>query len=184
MAFNIETFKANGLKHGGARPSLFEVVIPDWPGADAQALGEFRFKCQAASIPPSQIGPVEVPYFGRKIKLAGDRVYADWSVTVMHDEDYNLRDAMETWHTNINQHIDNTMTGGVAPEPNTYKRDAYVIHYSKGGDIMAEYSFKGIFPLTITQMGLNYDSTNQFMNFDVDFSIDYWLPVIDDGRQQ
>jgi len=181
MSFNIEEFKANGLKQGGARPSLFEVIIPEWPGSDAPAQTEFRFKCRAANIPPSQLGAVDVPYFGRRIKLAGDRVYADWSITLNHDEDWAVRDAIESWHSNINQHIENTMTGGVTPDPTTYKRDAFITHFSKSGEIIAEYTFKGIFPLTVTQMGVDWDATNQYMTFDVDFSIDYWLPLVDDG---
>ncbi len=181
MTFNIEEFKANGLPEGGARPSLFEVIIPGWPGSDVQSEQEFRFKCRAANIPPSQIGAVDVPYFGRRIKLAGDRVYADWSVTLNHDEDYNTRQAIERWHEGINAHIENIMTGGVSPQPNTYKRDAIIHHYSKSGALIKSYTFKGIFPITITQMGTDWDAINQHMTFDIDFSIDYWLPNLDGG---
>jgi len=182
MSFNIEGFKANGLPEGGSRPSLFEVIIPGWPGSDVQAEQEFRFKCRAANIPPSQIGAVDVPYFGRRIKLAGDRVYADWSITLNHDEDQNTREALERWHEGINAHIENVMTGGVSPQPNSYKRDAIVNHYSKSGALIKSYTFKGIFPITITQMGLDWDAINQYMTFDIDFSIDYWLPNLDTGN--
>ena len=181
MAFDIESFKANGLVDGGARPSLFEVILPDWPGSDSTSEQSFRFHCRAANIPPSQLGAVDVPYFGRRIKVVGDRVYADWSVTINHDENYQLREAIESWHVSMNQHIQNTMTNGVTPSPNSYKRDAVVLHYSKSGELIKTYTFVGMFPITITQMGLDWDAVNQYMTFDVDFSIDYWLPRDNDG---
>lgn len=182
MAFNIEEFKANSLVRGGARPALFEVIIPGWPGSDVAAEQTFRFHCRAAQIPPSTIGQVDVPYFGRAVKVVGDRVYADWNVTIMHDENYNLREAIEAWHTSLNQHIENILTG-VSPAPSSYKRDAVVRHYSKDGSVIKTYTFKGMFPINISQMGLDWDATNQFMQFDVDFTLDYWLPYEDGGLQ-
>jgi len=184
MAFNVEEFKASGLVRGGARPSLFHVVIPEWPGSTVDSEQSLRFLCRTTSIPPSQVGAIDVPYFGRQIKLAGDRVYADWNVTIMHDETYNIRKAVESWHTNINQHIENKMTGGVSPSPNSYKRDAVIRHYSKDGSVIQTYTIKGMFPINISQMGLDFDAVNQVMTFDVDFALDYWLPGDDIGLDE
>ena len=184
MAFNIEEFKASGLVRGGARPSLFHVVIPEWPGSTVDSETSLRFLCRATSIPPSQVGAVDVPYFSRSIKVAGDRVYADWNVTVMHDETYNIRKAMESWHTNINRHIENVMDGGVTPSPFSYKRDAVIRHYSKDGSVIQTYTIKGMFPINVSQMGLDWDAVNQVMTFDVDFALDYWLPGDDIGLSE
>ncbi len=184
MAHNIEEFKASGLVRGGARPSLFQVVIPEWPGSTVDSEQSLRFLCRSTSIPPSQVGAIDVPYFGRQIKVAGDRVYADWNVTIMHDETYNIRTPIESWSTNMNQHIQNLMAGGVEPSPNTYKRDAVIRHYSKGGDVIATYTIKGMFPINISQMGLDWDAVNQVMTFDVDFAFDYFLPGDDIGLDE
>ena len=181
MSFNIEQFKSRGLQFGGARPSTFEVIIPEWPGSTVAAEQEFRFHVKASQVPPSVVGQVEVPYFGRRIKLLGDRQYANWNCTVLHDEDYSIRETMEQWHQNMNRHIENVMGGGVTPSPTSYKRDAVVRHYSKDGSIIKTYSFKGIFPTQVDAMPLDWEAIDQIMMFDVEFSIDYWLPFEDAG---
>lgn len=181
MTFNIEQFKANGLQGGGARPTVFEVIIPEWPGSDTASESEFRFHVKASQIPPSVIGQVEVPYFGRRIKLVGDRQYANWNCTIMHDEDWGIRTAIEQWHQNMNQHVENVMGGGVTPAPASYKRDGIVRHYSKLGGVLKTYSFKGMFPTQIDAMPLDWEAIDQVMMFDVEFSIDYFLPYADVG---
>lgn len=184
MPFNIEDFKARGLAYGGARPSVFEVIIPQWPGATPEAEQQIRFHVKASQIPPSVIGQVEIPYFGRRIKVLGDRQYANWNCTVLHDEDYSIRRAIEQWHQNMNMHIENLMNDGVTPAPNSYKRDAIVRHYSKDGHVIQTYDFKGLFPIQIDAMPLDWEAIDQVMMFDVEFSIDYWLPYEDAGLQE
>jgi hypothetical protein len=185
MAFNINDFLGNGLTRGGARPSLFDVVMT-FPGdlgeagsVGVEALSKLRFTCRATSIPASTIGEVAVPYFGRQIKLAGDRVFANWSVTVMNDEDYSVRDAFEVWHNSINTIISNRKTG-IAP--NGYKSGiATVTQYSKEGSAIKQYDFINIFPLNLDEMGLDWDATNQIQTFGVTFAYDYWVPADSNG---
>lgn len=182
MAFNIEDFKARGLVNGGARPSTFEVIITDWPGSNGNAEQQLRFMAKATQIPPSVLGQIEVPYFGRRIKVAGDRQYANWNITVYNDEDYNLRETFEQWHENINLHIENAMDS-VTPSPATYKRDGVIRHLSKdGGTVLKTYTVKGIFPVQIDAIPLDWEATDQFTMFDVEFAIDYFLPHDDTGR--
>ena len=89
MAFNIDQFKATGLNNGGVRPSLFQVVMTGVPSQEVGFTDKFTFTCKASTIPASTIQQIEIPYFGRQIKLAGDRTFAPWTVTVMNDEDFN-----------------------------------------------------------------------------------------------
>lgn len=185
MAFNINEFLGNGLNKGGARPSLFDVVMtfpPDLGEAGnvgVEALAKLRFTCRASSIPASTIGEVPVPYFGRQIKLAGDRVFANWSVTVMNDEDYSVRNAFEIWHNSINTIVSNRKTG---ISPNGYKTGiATVTQYSKEGSPIKQYDFINIFPLNLDEMGLDWDATNQVQTFGVTFAYDYWIPLDDNG---
>jgi hypothetical protein len=177
---NIEEFKANGLIHGGARSSLFRVFIPEWPGSDSDSEQRFRFLCKATQLPPSVLGQVEVPYQSRRIKVMGDRQYANWTETIMNDEDFGVREAMERWHQNMNMHVEN-VTNNVTPEPITYKRDALVQQLSKDGSILKEYTFKGIFPTQIDSIPVDWEAIDQIELFDVEFSIDYWLPYADTG---
>jgi hypothetical protein len=172
MAFNINDFKNQGLIGGGARPSLFEVklTLPSILG-DSSA-NKLTFTCRASSIPAATLDSVDVPYFGRKIKLAGDRTFADWSVTIMNDEDYVVRSAMEKWSTYMN-----TMIGNIRRvDQFQYKSDATVTAFGKAGIEagIANYKFVGIFPTTVDAMELDWDSTNTIQTFGVTFAYDYW----------
>lgn len=181
MPFNIENFKAQGPVFGGARPSLFEIIISDWPGSNANAEQQLRIMAKASQIPPSVIGQVEIPYFGRRIKVMGDRQYANWNVTIINDEDYNLRETFELWHQQMNRHIEN-VTEVVDSRPSTYKRDGVVRHFGKDGQLIKTYTVKGIFPTQIDAMSLDWEMIDQITMFDVEFSVDYFLPNDDTGQ--
>lgn len=170
--FNIDKFISNGLVKGGARPSLFKVTLTAAP-ASAPALEKFEFTCRATSAPASTVGPVPVPYFGREIKLAGDRTFADWDVTVMNDEDFLVRDTMENWHNSINTIVSNIR---VAPN-NSYKGTAVITQFSKSGVPIKGYELRGIFPLNVGDMPLDWETQNQIQTFGVTFAYDYWVPV-------
>jgi hypothetical protein len=184
MTFNINEILSEGLINGGARPSLFKITISDWPGSSADSERRLSVLATASQIPPSIHGVVEVPYFGRKVKVLGDRVYANWNVVIMCDEDYGLRRDFETWHQSMNQHVENLMTGGVTPRPNSYKRDALITQYSKDGSIIANYTIKGMFPLQVDAMRLGWADTDQIMQFEVEFTYDYFLPYADSGTDE
>lgn len=177
MAFNINNFRSQGLVAGGARPSLFEVnmTFPTGVGLPNREQS-VPFLVRAAQIPAATIDPIEVPYFGRKIKFAGDRTFADWTVTVMNDEDFKLRGAFENWSNKIN-----SLVGNIAALPpniaNGYKASATVIQYGRDGNKLREYYFDGIFPTTIDAIALDWDNTNAIETFDVTFSYDWWEPV-------
>lgn len=175
MAFNINEFKNLGLTSGGVRPSLFQVTVFTPPNVgDSNAMTKFQFTCRASEVPAATIESINVPYFGRQIKLAGDRTFADWTVTVMNDEDYLVRNMFEDWSNQINQLVGNIKT---LPE-NTYKNtDALVTQYSKDGQPIRQYRFAGIFPVNVAAMGLDWDTTNTIQTFDVTFAYDYWVPV-------
>lgn len=174
MAFNINDFKSRGLTKGGVRPSLFQVEINPNIGEDSATMEKFIFTCRASEVPAATVESVNVPYFGRQIKLAGDRTFTDWSVTVMNDEDYLVRNMFEDWSNQINQ-----LAGNIKLLPaNTYKStDATVTQFSKDGSKIRAYQFVGIFPVSVGAMALDWDSTNAIQTFDVTFAYDYWLPI-------
>ena len=173
MAFNISSFKNNGLIYGGARASLFEFVLSPPLVLSVNASVPLRFTCRASSIPASTVGQVEVPYFGRKIKLAGDRTFADWSVTVMNDEDYAVRKMFETWSNLLNDNESNLK--GV--RFNGYKSGAIVKQFAKTNEIIGAYTFVGLFPTEISAMELDWETTNSIQTFSVSLAYDYWLPT-------
>ena len=170
MAFNINEIKSQML-FDGARPALFQVTIQN--PANSVADIKVPFMCEAAALPAVEFGQVAVPYFGRQIKLAGDRTYADWTVTIINDEDFLIRNAMEEWSNKINSFQGNIRAFGSA-SPLLYKSQAQVIQYSKTGVPVRTYQFNGIFPTAISEIGLNWATQNEIERFTVTFAVDYW----------
>lgn len=179
MAFNINNFKSDALPFGGARPTLFEVTVggPISLGEtlEKSTLDKFKFVCRSAQIPPSALGTIEIPYFGRKIKLAGDRVFQSWQVTVMNDEDFAVRSMLEKWSNALNTIETNVRR---TDRENNYKSEINVIQYGKNGQAaLREYTLIGAFPTVISPIDLDWNSTDQIENFTVTFEYDYWLPT-------
>lgn len=166
MVFSINNFKSE-LVGGGARPSLFQVQIvnPITGIADLK----IPFMVKAANLPSSNIGSYQVPYFGRMIKYAGDRTFEPWSVTVINDEDFLIRNAMETWTNAINSHVSNSRA-----LPQNYKSDAIVTQYGKDGTILRVYNFQGLFPINISEIGVSWEAMDQIEEFSITFEYDLW----------
>lgn len=179
MAFSIADITGK-LRYGGARPTLFQVSMTKSDFTDLKNFAPFFI--QSTSIPSSTISSIEVPYFGRKIKVAGDRTFDSWQVTVMNDEDFKLRHIFESWHNKINSLYTNLNTYGTSA-PSNYKSDAYVVQYSKSpggtgqGQPLRVYMFSGIFPTDISPIELDWSSTDQIETFSVTFAYDYFEVV-------
>ena len=174
---SIVDFKSR-MTGGGARSNLFEVTIeyPDLLGLPTdsdgpKATGEFLIK--AAEIPASNLGNIPVPFRGRVLPVAGDRTFDPWTVTVINDNNFKIRDAMEKWSNFINDL--QTSQGSVNPEE--YQTSAFVKQLSrKGGinpgeiDILREYRFEGIYPNVVSSIPLDYGATDQIEEFQVTFN--------------
>ena len=166
MAFNINQFKSE-LVGGGARPTLFQVQItnPVAPAADIKV----PFMVRSAGIPESTVGQYTIPYFGREVKYAGDRTFADWTVTVINDEDFAVRNAMEAWSNAINSHESN-----VRGLPQDYKSNGIITQYSKDGRALRTYVFEGMFPTTIDGIAMDWSQQDTIEEFSVTFQYDLW----------
>lgn len=165
MAFNVNEIRAN-LIGDGARPSLFEVSMINPASNSGDAV--LRYMVRAAQIPASTISAIEVPYFGRRIKLAGSRSYANWTVTVMNDENFAVRSALEAWSSQINSAQSNIRS------LSAYRTNATVTQFAKDGSVLREYDFVNIFPLDVGAISLSWDSGDEVETFDVEFAYDYW----------
>lgn len=170
MAFNINEIKSQML-FDGARPSLFQVTMQN--PANSVADVKLPFMCEATTLPAANLGEVQVPYFGRFIKLAGTRTYDDWTVTIINDEDFLVRNAIEEWSNRLNTFQGNIRAFGSA-SPLLYKSQAQVVQYSKTGVPIRSYQFNGIFPKAISEVALNWADGNAIERFTVTFAVDYW----------
>ena len=167
----ISDFKSR-LSGGGARPNLFEVELafPDAVAIDNDVLQKARFLVKAAALPASTIAPIDVPFRGRILKIAGDRTFETWTITVINDTDFVLRSAFEKWMNTINKMSDGT---GVV-DPEAYQKDATVKQLDRDGSVLRSYKFWDIFPTNISTIDLNYETTDTIQEFTVEMQVHYW----------
>ena len=193
------------LQGGGARPNLFEVSIPDLPdaaknstpkatwGSDEQE--NFSIMCKAAQLPASTIASIDVPFRGRTLKVAGDRTIENWNITIINDEDFAIRNAMEAWMNAIAKLSNNT--GAV--NPSSYMTDAYVYQLGRGyssgrfskansgtddGETITplkSFKFLDIFPVSVSAIDLSCDSGDTIEEFTVEFAVQSFESLSDDA---
>ena len=177
MPFNVNDFRAQ-LVGQGARPNLFEVTIPFPDAISREVSQKMTFMCKASNLPGGEIAAVEVPYFGRNIKLAGNRTFAEWSTTVINDEDFSVHSGMVNWMNLINGHSSN-----IQSVPNTdYQADATVRQFKKDGSLAKEVKIVNCWPSSLGQIELAWDSNDTIEEFEVTWQLDYW--IIDDAQVQ
>ena len=175
---SIEEFKAV-LQGGGVRPTMFQVemAFPDAVVVDpTQADNEGTYLIKAAQLPASNVGFVEVPFRGRKLKVAGDRTFEDWTVTVTNDVSFGLRKGFEKW----SELIQNMNFALGANELNDYFATATVRQLDRDGNQLRAYKFEGIWPTEVAAIDLDFDSTDAIEEFGVTFKVQYWA-AIDQG---
>ena len=167
----ITDFKSK-MAGGGARPNLFEVELafPDPIAIENDVKEKSRFLVKAALLPASNITPIEVNFRGRILKIAGDRTFDTWTVTVINDVDFSIRSAMEKWMDFINSMED--ATG--AQDPALYQPDAYVHQLDRDGSTLRTYKFHDIFPTNISAIDLSYETVDSVEEFTVEFQVQWW----------
>ena len=178
MAFNVNQFRSQ-LTGDGARPNLFEVSMPfpafSLPG---NAQTKLTFMCKTAQLPGSTVNVVPMQYFGRELKFAGNRTFADWTITVINDEDFVIRNAFERWLNGINSHNLN-VRNPIAGTPSSYTVDGQVTQYGKAGGTLKQYKFVGLFPTDVTPIDVDWGSNDAIEEFSVTMSYQWWEAVAD-----
>ena len=181
----IDKFKSR-LTGGIARPNLFEVVLAFPDGTVDASVSDIdpktRFLVKAAALPASNIAPISVPFRGRQLKIAGDRTFDEWTITVINDTDFAIRGSFERWMNSISKVSDNA--GNINPED--YTKDAYVYQLGRAGvdagsqssqanmPILRTYKFYSVFPTNVSQIDLSYDSSDAVEEFTVTLQVQWW----------
>jgi len=175
---SISQFKSS-LIGGGARPNLFEVELTTLPAGISWNAENFRFMAKAAALPAQNIAQIDVPFRGRIFKVAGDRTIDTWTVTIINDESFELRNAFEQW-TEVIAKLDNNLG---ATDPSAYMTNAKVFQLGRGSSksskdstgtsnaVLKEYEFVDIFPTTVSEIALSYDTGDTIEEFDVEFQV-------------
>ena len=171
----ITDFKSK-LTGGGARSNLFEVELAFPSAVSVEGLNDIlnkaRFLVKTANLPASNIAPIEVPFRGRVLKIAGDRTFDTWSITVLNDTDFSIRSAFEKWMNFINKVSDNTG----ATNAEDYQADAYVYQLDRSGETLRKYHFFDVFPTQVAPIELSYDSAG-IQEFTVELQVQWWEAV-------
>ena len=174
MAFNVSEFRA-AMIGDGARPNLFSVslVFPTVATNGSAAGQKTTFMAKAAQLPGSTIGTVPLFYFGRELKFAGNRSFADWTLQIINDEDFTIRNAMESWMNSINSHAANLRNPAAAGQ-NGYSVDAVVTQYGKAGNVLKTYNFVGLWPVDLAPIDLDWGSNDTIEEYSVTFAYQWW----------
>ena len=193
----LESFKAR-MVGGGARPNLFECELAFPPdsipvGTTEDVLSDkTRFLVKAASLPASTLGVIDIPFRGRNLKIAGDRTFDPWTITVINDSDFSIRTAFERWMNLINKHEDNAGK----KDPVDYQTDAIVKQFGRAltngstpttqsaVPVLKQYKFYGVFPTSVSDIALSYDSSDTIEEFTVDLQVQWWDALDPSGVTQ
>ena len=170
MAFRVQDFRAQ-MNYDGARPNLFqcELTFPTLTsGSNAQQ--KFTFMARAAQLPGSTVNHIPQFYFGRELKFAGNRTFPEWTITVINDEDFVIRNQLEEWMARINNHESNLSEAFYSQ----YAFDAEVYQYGKQGNIIKTYTFIDMFPVDISPIDVSWDANDAIEEFAVTFQYQYW----------
>ena len=165
----IDNFKS-ALSHGGARPSLFKFDITTMGLTGAGGVTDINLYCNVSAIPPLTVTPIEKQYFGRTVKIPGDIVYGDLATTVLNAEDYSIRNAIEAWMDHINSHKENK---GIS-DNSSWVTDGTLTQYGKSGSILVQWDFFHMWPQTLTEIALSYDTASDIEQFDVTWAYNYY----------
>lgn len=191
----LNDFK-NRISGGGARPNLFECEITfpanlnlGFGGNDPE--DKTRFLIKSAQLPASTINVIDIPFRGRNLKIAGDRTFDPWTITVINDTDFKIRNAFEKWMNYMNKHEDNA--GELNPE--NYQRNMKVYQLGKAAitsgttftsaekiQVLKAYEFYGTFPTSISAIDLSYDQADTIEEFTVDLQVQWWDALDGDDK--
>ena len=193
----LDAFKGR-MVGGGARPNLFECELffpDDAIPADStrdEVTDKARFLVKAAQLPQSIVTPINIPFRGRNLKIAGDRTFDPWTITVINDVDFSIRNAFERWMNLINKHEDNA---GLT-DPTSYQRDVFVRQFGRSGvggpilqsatqmPVLKGYKFFGVFPTNVSDIALSYDSSDSLEEFTVELQVQWWDALDPTGSTQ
>ena len=184
----ISQFKS-ALIGGGARPNLFEVELTTLPAGISWDADSFRYMCKAAQLPAQNVANIDVPFRGRIFKVAGDRTIDTWTVTIINDEGFVLRNAFEEW-ANLIAKLDTNLG---ATDPSAYMTNAKVFQLGRGSStssrssdgnsnaVLKEYEFVDIWPSNVAAIDLSYDSSDTIEEFTVEFQVQSFNQVAGGG---
>ena len=193
----LDAFKGKMIG-GGTRSNLFEVelyfpdeAIPQDSTKDILS-DKARFLVKSAALPASNISNIAIPFRGRNLKIAGDRTFDPWTITVINDTDFVIRNAFERWMNIMNKHEDNA---GLT-DPTSYQQDLFVRQLGRSEvagtnpvssatvPVLKQYKFLGAFPTLVSAIDLSYENTDAIEEFTVELQYQWYDALDSSGSTQ
>lgn len=171
MTISINDFIANF--RGGARPNKYRVAIT-WPAASGTPNVQDQFFILSASLPSSVMAPVIVPFMGRQIPVPGDRIFEDWTVTVLNDTSFSHRNSFERWMNAMNGHIDNLAHSSNYKD---FLATMEVTQLDRDESVLKVVTIHNAFPTNVSQIDLGMADNDVVEQFSVTFSLSHWESV-------
>jgi hypothetical protein len=168
----ISAFKAQ-MQGGGARPNQFrvELTFPGFVGGIMTAAGNAaQFMCKSTSLPMSAVTDIESAYRGRPVHFAGERTFQPWSVDILNDTNFLLRNVMEKWQNGI---LNYSATNGIM-RPGDYQTDLAVYQLDRNDRIIKTYKFYDAYPSNVGAIQLSFEQNNAIEEFNVEFTYNYF----------
>ena len=132
-------------------------VVPS--GLDIRAKG--------AQLPTAEMGIMEIPYKGRKVKIPAERSFSEWTVTVMETNDMNVRRSFEKWMS--------VMDAEDEIKRNTAALSTIDVILLKGDNSTPSitYTLYGAFPSSLASVDLSFDEQTAPLEYSVTFQYSY-----------
>lgn len=165
---DISKFKGL-LGAGGARPNQFRILL-SFPSYVTVPNPEYSLLVTGAAVPASNVNPTLVQYRGREVKLAGERIFDPWTITIVNDTEFSLRRPFEEWMNGMNNLVDNT---GVLT-PRDYQIDLEVEHLDRNDDVLQTYKLHSAFPINMSEIALQYGQNDVIEEFTVTFQYQHY----------
>jgi hypothetical protein len=175
MVFRVQEFRAQ-MNYDGARPNLFkcDLTFPTTITGGSGAQNKFSFMARAAQMPGSTVNQIPQFYFGRELKFAGNRSFPEWTVTVINDEDFLIRDAFERWMSGLNSHVGNFRNTAFERGDGGYQQDGFITQFAKTGEVIKKYKFVGLFPIDLSPIELDWGANDTIEEYAVTFAYQWW----------
>ena len=174
--FSISKFRS-AIK-SGSRPNLFRIDVTAPTGVPSLT-SIYTSLVRSAALPSATIGTIELPMNGgRRFKLGGDRVFSEWTSTVLNDDNYTLRSSLEAWQNQMvftNYEVDTALGNRSAADTGLYGTVLIYQLDEKGASVPnGSYRLVNCWPSDISAIDLSYDTTDAVEDFTVTWTYDYY----------
>jgi hypothetical protein len=177
--YHVLTGEGHGDHADVQRDWMWNLTIPDLSSIVGEASSKgIKTRVKNASIPGSDIEPIEVKYMGTSQFFPGKRVpTTEWSSTLIETEDHYAHSAINSWMTLIQQ-IDHTKENSgaslMASKKNGYALTAFLELMAYDGTVSRKIEFTNVWPKSIGPQEVSYEGSGN-IEYSVSFKCDNYI---------